>query len=52
MKYLRDNHDSAPAVVNEPLEKVLHLSTSELANAFDSLLSALNSRELLIEKRI
>ena len=52
MKYLRDNHDSAPQVVNEPLDKLLQLSTSELANAFDSLLFALGQREVLIEKRI
>lgn len=52
LKYLRDNSDSAPAVVNEPLEKILHLSTSQLAIAFDSLLLALNQRESLIEKRI
>jgi hypothetical protein len=52
MKYLRDNCDSAPSVVNEPLDKILQLSTSQLAQAFDSLLIALGQREALIEKRI
>jgi hypothetical protein len=52
LNYLRDNSDSAPQVVNEPLQKILSLSTLELANAFDSLLIALNQRESLIENRI
>ena len=52
MKYLKDNTDSVPLVVNQPLEKILSLSTSEITNAFDSLLFALSQREALIEKRI
>jgi hypothetical protein len=41
MKYLRDNNESSPAVVNEPLENLLKLGESEIANVFDSLLVAL-----------
>ena len=41
MKYLRDNNESIPAVVNEPLENLLKLGESEIANVFDSLLVAL-----------
>ena len=52
MKYLRDNNESSPAVVNEPLENLLKLGESEIANVFDSLLVALEQREILIEKRI
>ena len=52
MKYLRDNNESSPAVVNEPLENLLKLGESEIANVFDSLLIALEQREGLIEKRI
>lgn len=52
MKYVRENIDSAPSVVNESLNQLLNLSKQEIANAFDSMILALNSRELLIEKRI
>jgi hypothetical protein len=52
MKYLRDNNESSPAVVNEPLENLLKMGESEIATVFDSLLIALEQREALIEKRI
>lgn len=36
----------------DPLENLMHLSRSELATAYDYLISTLSQREYLIEKRI
>jgi len=52
MHLLKVSELAAPYVADESLQKLFEFSKGEISHAYDSLISGLEARESLIEKRI